>query len=695
MQSVFPLLKSPYTILLFNDIIQVSSSVADVIIDILVLFEFQQTGKTTFFYLSIAVFFLAQITYALLFTYRYGWNLKKTHQRFICFCCAFIFGQLFPLFTFIESFNIKRINTWIRWLGLTPTNTINFDNSKDNETTTEDENDQLWSLVQKKYQSHFGFLCEAIVEALPQSILQTTCVVIYGNASLTITCSIALSCFVIITKTYLLCFSIHMPSFIFNTLCVTSDVTALFAGVIFAFSSCSPYALKLPTLLLLLDENNTTTLLSSLEQLFWEQNDRLFATYFLLAITSSCFLILSGMSLVSFTCCDDHIKYRRGIRGLNRPLVLATNSPSFDIYFIRFLEVICSCIPASVIVLCLKMSLIPLFMEDSIDLTHYDHPQAMKKIYGFIRAGGKEFESSRIMDLNQVIRLLNEYSHTSLGKLAMQNVYSSKNLFSQAFDNFARMESQIGFRRIRPGVYESIHPTNITSSAADQQTQKQLNEEKAREQARILMNVRNREKNLNRFESRSIIYRWLHRSTFENKTRREEFMLDDWICKFLRIVGVGCLGLTLCFGIIFIPVFLLASVMGSMVPYWGAFLFYREVQLQPQQQLQLSQFTNETILGFILTSISLFSLVGIIILWSHVSKFQKIARDLERFDKDNVSALFFRFGIDLLLKEAYRRHREKLGRKALQEFLDKKFGQDVCNIINEYLAGEKIVKEGF
>jgi len=80
----------------------------------------------------------------------------------VTFACIFPFAQLVPYILFAHSFHWKWMDKIIERLRLDLIAVNHYDPDKD----------PLKQFVQDKIQQHGGFMVEALVEALPQSILQ-------------------------------------------------------------------------------------------------------------------------------------------------------------------------------------------------------------------------------------------------------------------------------------------------------------------------------------------------------------------------------------------------------------------------------------------------------------------------------------------------------------------------------------------
>jgi hypothetical protein len=185
----------------------------------------------TYFYLSVIIFLIAQCSYSFLFVATWGKNLTPPYKT-LTFLLVLPFGQLVPFFTWIESFHFQTLDFGIKFVGLAPTSET--DESVQNTAATggHNENDMLWDYIQHKHQSHAGFVAEALAEAIPQCILQTIALITQPSSdqiSPVIVLSILMSICVLSSKGYLISYSIHRPTFIFNFICIIADCFNLFA----------------------------------------------------------------------------------------------------------------------------------------------------------------------------------------------------------------------------------------------------------------------------------------------------------------------------------------------------------------------------------------------------------------------------------------------------------------------------------
>ena len=250
-------------------------SFSDIILDVLVCLEFYRQGHMLFFYVSVAIFVLAQLTYSFLFVATWGKHLAPLHQISV-FLIVVPFSQLVPIFTWVESFRLRWLDALLTDIGLQPTG----DPLMDIDGASDDDQDMLWSYIQHKYQSHAGFLAEALAEALPQCMLQTVAVIALGEPSPVFLVSILTSILVIASKGYLISYSIHSLTFLFNFICIVTDVFGLFAVLAWLFSASTGRS----------DLYNTV--------------------YVSLLAVGWVLLATGGLCLVLYSMFDDHLKLR-------------------------------------------------------------------------------------------------------------------------------------------------------------------------------------------------------------------------------------------------------------------------------------------------------------------------------------------------------------------------------------------------
>ena len=132
-------------------------------------------------------------------------------------------AHIVPLFAWLESFHFNAIDECLNCLGLKPTGNPE-ESIRDNQ---QEVGDPIWSYIQKKYTAHAGFIAvnlshrnfffiltslghqEAMVEAVPQSILQTCACVILRQSNPVNIFSIMVSILVVASKGLIQTFNIR------------------------------------------------------------------------------------------------------------------------------------------------------------------------------------------------------------------------------------------------------------------------------------------------------------------------------------------------------------------------------------------------------------------------------------------------------------------------------------------------------
>ena len=126
------------------DVLTASVSTADIITDVLVLYEFWEGGHTGFFAASALIFAFGQLSYAFMFAASFA-PPKPTGQA-AAFLAVLPLAQLVPLFAWVESLQPRRLGTAMRAVGLVPT--VPAAAAADSATGGDDE---LWAAIHRKY----------------------------------------------------------------------------------------------------------------------------------------------------------------------------------------------------------------------------------------------------------------------------------------------------------------------------------------------------------------------------------------------------------------------------------------------------------------------------------------------------------------------------------------------------------------
>ena len=349
------------------DFFTAALSVSDIIADIAVAVEFYQAERFTLFYLSLAIFCLAQCCYSFLFAATYGGHLSNTRK-----CCTFLvalpFAQLVPLFTLIESFHLPSISAMLRSVKLEPTSS----------EKPASDTDGLWQFLQRKYHAHAGFLVEALVEAIPQCALQIAAVVLARESSALNLFSILLSLAVIGSKGWLAAYSLHRPTFVFNSLCIAADVAGCFATSAWMAVWLLDGATIGNTANATLVQQEATTLATEPAALAAASLSSLLLH---LALAATICGVLGGGATILFSMMDDHLKVRDP-----SPLTgISVDSVAFDVYFLRFCAWILSILPSATLLMLLRLSLLPLLAFKSLSSEHATHHAFYTALFAFLR----------------------------------------------------------------------------------------------------------------------------------------------------------------------------------------------------------------------------------------------------------------------------------------------------------------------
>ena len=212
------------------DLITILISIADVSTDIWVIYNFKQSNRNTFFIIALIILILAQVSYAVAFMVRfrvkyYGKDtIYRIKKRILLFL---VILPLTPVISFI-----------FYWCTTYPNNCFMtflekyFDVSDDVGGYTVNENQAsmlVW--IEKKVNKHIGFIIEAMVEALPQSIIQLIAIVYFQDTQLINVISICISLLSVATKTMVFSIAIDFRVFIYNWLSLVCDFFGVFAIV--------------------------------------------------------------------------------------------------------------------------------------------------------------------------------------------------------------------------------------------------------------------------------------------------------------------------------------------------------------------------------------------------------------------------------------------------------------------------------
>jgi len=206
----------------------------DIVTDVLVILEFYAARKMTFFYFGVVILCCAQVSYLMVFYLIFlvdGRIMRATNscryvKVFFIMLCLAPFGQLLPLFIWIESHRLPWLDSWL--------DTLEWSNSGCDREIKEDE-DPLRHWISSKIQKHGGFIVESLIEALPQSILQFVALLCYKNVTTLSLYSIISSMTSVAIRGVMVSYSLNRATFIFNIACFTADIFNIFSCFSWAF----------------------------------------------------------------------------------------------------------------------------------------------------------------------------------------------------------------------------------------------------------------------------------------------------------------------------------------------------------------------------------------------------------------------------------------------------------------------------
>ena len=210
------------------DILTICISISDVVTDVLVIYDFKIKRRHAFFIIALIVMILAQLSYFVAFMIRFAKDSRASHgQKLLLFLCALPLTPVMSFIFFWLSFENNCIIERLEHYGF-------FDSMYVDATTNKNQAPILvW--VETKLVKHLGFVMEAIIEALPQSIIQLIAIVYYQDTQILNIISICISLTSIATKTLVCSVAIDFRVFIFNWLSLVCDFFGIFAIILWVF----------------------------------------------------------------------------------------------------------------------------------------------------------------------------------------------------------------------------------------------------------------------------------------------------------------------------------------------------------------------------------------------------------------------------------------------------------------------------
>ena len=180
------------------DILTILISVADIVTDIMVLISYYFADRMTFFWISFIILIIAQIGYIILFftTFKFDKKWFRVIEAIdvncplcldvayyvivlpiLCitfFCLLLPFGHLVAFAMYFAENDDSVFSKWLR-------NTVGI--RKKEQISLREHMSERTRMAAEKLNKHGGFILEAFLEALPQSILQLIAMVYFEKTS--------------------------------------------------------------------------------------------------------------------------------------------------------------------------------------------------------------------------------------------------------------------------------------------------------------------------------------------------------------------------------------------------------------------------------------------------------------------------------------------------------------------------------
>eukprot|EP01083_Nonionella_stella_P235939 829138_1 len=201
------------------DILTIIVSIADVTTDIIVLIDFYEKERMTFFTISLVVLIMAQCSYSIAFSVRFD-TVDEIGFCLACclFCCMLPFGSFVAFCIYIADEDCLDI-------GGNSMFTISVRDS------------DLTKWIKRKLNKHIGFILEALIEAFPQSLIQISAIVYYQEANAIAILSILISMASVMSKSLILSKGVEKYTFIWTWLCAVTDFFGIFFTLTWVFYS--------------------------------------------------------------------------------------------------------------------------------------------------------------------------------------------------------------------------------------------------------------------------------------------------------------------------------------------------------------------------------------------------------------------------------------------------------------------------
>ena len=208
------------------DVIAIFISIADVTTDVIVIYDFKVANRMAFFAIALTIMLVAQLAYAIVFVSRFTSEEgieKHGRKRYIILLIIVL-----PLSPFLSFF--------FYWLSIPDNSLIKLLNHYEFEdewidNISTDNGSFIIDWIAKKFLKHLGFIMEAFLEALPQSIIQLMAIVLYQETSVVSILSICISIVSVSTNSMVLSVASDTKLFLFHWVSLVTDFLWIFVCV--------------------------------------------------------------------------------------------------------------------------------------------------------------------------------------------------------------------------------------------------------------------------------------------------------------------------------------------------------------------------------------------------------------------------------------------------------------------------------
>ena len=222
------------------DVIAAIVSLLDLATDLIILVTWYQQERMVFFYISLSILILAQLSYVSIFYYNHGtWD--RVCYSILSVLCTLPFAPLLSFIFYLVSKNDSIVRKFIDKFLLC----FHFDW---NENYVDAQASPQQQYLDEKIYKHLGFLLEAMIEAFPQSILQLTAIVYYNEPNTISVLSILISMSSVCSKIFLIVITGNLVTWkmkFFIWLSFVADFFGIFFIVSYAFYTPNNEALHI------------------------------------------------------------------------------------------------------------------------------------------------------------------------------------------------------------------------------------------------------------------------------------------------------------------------------------------------------------------------------------------------------------------------------------------------------------------